>query len=138
MIADEKSTEALRSARLRTGVIEAMEVLSSLEKQLEYEHRVPVADVPAEVIIDWEAEFVAFCAMEWEPGTFTDEEIAAIWSFDAVVQDVCDATPDDLGCVADVSGTPAWQRLMAAAAEALAVMMRRGMIPEGVQADVNC
>ena len=68
------------SPDLRSGILDLLELLSSRDRQLEYERRVPQVSIPTELICMWfddlyvpESEAFKRC--------FSEEELAAMAAF---------------------------------------------------------
>jgi len=117
--------------RIRNNIIDYLEVASSAAEQRDYERRVPMAQVPNEMINWWE-DCVPAKDFDWysEP-EFSPEEQAAIKRFDAVWDSVAEDTPETMPSSIDaLIGTAVWQRLIDGAAEALSVFRVRGRISE--------
>ena len=131
-----RRSDALVAQGIRNRIIDELEVAASLEEQLDYERKVPVARVPAETINGWYDWTVGLRLGEFGPPLYTPEEVAALEAFDRVIAEVSSETDDLNRTVAEVAGTPPWQKLMAHAAKALEVMMRRGRFGEDSEADV--
>lgn len=133
-MAERQISRQLLQQRIRNRIIEYLEIASSAEKQREYERRVPIAQVPNEMINMW-ADVVDPGNLDWysEP-VFSDEENHAVRSFHDVWSDVADATPDPMPhTIEALLGTPTWNRLMVAASEALQVFAERGCFNEDVE-----
>jgi hypothetical protein len=119
--------------RIRSNIIDYLESASSPVEQLDYERRVPIAQVPNEIINQWE-DCVPDADFEWysEPEYSADEQ-SAIKRFHAIWDIVADETPDPMPhTVEALIGTPVWQRLIDGAEDALKVFKRRGRINEAI------
>lgn len=120
------SPQLLRQ-RIRNNIIAYLEVAASAEEQREYERNVPIAQVPNEMINQWE-DSVRPDDFAWygEP-VFTREENQAMQDFHAIWSEVADATPNPMPCSVEfLIGTAVWDRLMSSASVALHVFMKRG------------
>jgi hypothetical protein len=119
--------------RIRNNIIDYLELASSPDEQREYERRVPIAQVPNEMINQWEdcvpdADFDWYC----EPEYSLDEQ-DAIRRFHQIWSSVADETPDEMPpTIGALIGTPVWQRLTDGAGEALRVFRARGRIDEAL------
>jgi len=115
--------------RVRNRIIGYLELASSFEEQLDYQRVAPIW-VPNEVINQW-GDWVRDPADPWYgPPVFSLEERAAIASFDATLNEVCDGTPRALPPIEDLVLHPTWERLRAAAEAALHVFRVRGLLSE--------
>lgn len=130
----ERPSERVIAQRMRNRMIEALDLAASFDKQLEYEANVPIAHVPSEVICWWEDSFMGpEYADRYELPVYTPEEVAAMVRFHAVWDRVCEDLPGPLSPLRELFELEPWQRLRDAAAEALAVFMRRGKFSEDVE-----
>ncbi len=108
------------TANRRHEVIETLEMLSSAEKQLEYQRTVPIAQVSAELFCLWDEAFwaedaslrAAFDPMEWQ----------ALLRFDSVFERVSRLLPHKLPPIEEFINLPLWLRLSRAANRALATL----------------
>lgn len=120
--------------RIRNRIIEYLELTSSFEAQHDLA-RTSIAYVPHEVINQWE-DWNPVDQTVW-PGRlgppYTDEEVAAMIAFQAEWAWVVEHTPNPLPELIEVQALHAWERLRAAAEEALAVFNRRGRMSELVE-----
>ena len=117
--------------RIRKGIMDYLELASSALEQRDYERRVPIAQVPNEMINQWE-DWVSGPDFDWysEP-EFSPAEQDAIKRFHQVWEGVVDDTPDVMpSSIEALIGTPVWQRLMDGAAHASGVFGVRGRISE--------
>jgi hypothetical protein len=133
---EERPTERLVAQRIRNRVIEYLEMAAPYEDQREYERNVPIANVPYEVINQWEDNFpqgLHHYASDRE--AYALEEFAALENFVVVWCSTTDALPDDWPTLSQVQAMPEWDELRQAAASALAVFTRRGKSPEDHEVD---
>jgi hypothetical protein len=127
------SPQLLRQ-RIRNNIIAYLEVAASVEKQRIYERNVPIAQVPNEMINQWEdsvdsKDFDWYCAPVFSP-----EENMAMRQFHEVWNQVADETPNPMPYTIEaLIGTEPWSRLMNAAQLALAVFERRGRFDSEVE-----
>ncbi len=127
------STQLLRQ-RVRNGIMDYLELAASADEQREYERRVPIAQVPNEMINQWE-DWVRADDLGWySPPVFSHEENEAIRSFHEVWEGVADETPNPMPHSIELFiGTPAWGRLMVAAQATLDVFIKRGRFDQDVE-----
>ena len=111
-----------------------LELAASADEQREYERRAPIAQVPNEMINQWE-DWVRADDLGWyAPPVFSHEESEAIQRFHEVWAGVADETPNPMPHSIDLLiGTAAWNRLMAAAQAALDVFLKRGRFDQDVE-----
>ena len=117
--------------RVRNNIIDYFEVASSAAEQREYERRVPIAQVPSEMINQWE-DCVPNADFDWySMPEYSLDEQNMLRQFHSVWNYVVENTPYEMPyTVEDLIGTPVWQRLIDAAGDALHVFGRRGRIDE--------
>jgi len=129
-VKDEPSAEVI-ARRIHNRILEYFELASSRGEQLCYEHDVPIADVPAELICMWsdqvpyenpDGHFVA--------PAFSVEEQAALCKFHIVWQRIVQDIPDRFGSLSEFQATPHWSDLRDAAKHGLLVFRQRGHLPE--------
>lgn len=102
---------------LRARVIDALTLTGSADAQRAYQRDVPIAQVPAEVLLQWPDWLVEDAD---RLAAFSADERRAILVFHTVWEAVSDRPDSYSGRYADeVLGTPDWERLVAAAATAL-------------------
>lgn len=116
---------------IRNNIIDYLETASSPHAQRAYERRVPIADIPGEMI-NQRQNCVPDADFNWysEP-EYSLEENVAIRQFHDIWNSVADDTPDIMPISIDaLIGTPVWERLINGAADALRVFQKRGRIDE--------
>ena len=127
------SPQLLRQ-RIRNNIIAYLEIAASVDEQRSYERNVPIAQVPNEMINQWEDsvdsnDFGWYC-----PPVFSAEENAAIRQFHEVWNQVADETPNLMPYTIEAAiSTEPWSRLVNAAQLALAVFERRGRFDSEVE-----
>jgi len=120
------SPQLLRQ-RIRNNIIAYLEVAASAQEQREYERSVPIAQVPNEMINQWEDSVQPDDFAWYSEPVFTREENQAMQDFHAHWSAVADATPNPMPYSVELLiGTPIWDRFMGAASVALNVFMKRG------------
>ncbi len=120
------SPQLLRQ-RLRNNIIDYLELASSVDEQRSYERNVPIAQVPNEMINQWE-DVVDARDFDWYcPPVFSPHENVALRQFHEIWNQVADETPNPMpDTIEALIGTEPWSRLISAAQLALAVFERRG------------
>ncbi|MGC9370337.1 MAG: hypothetical protein ACP5DX_12420 [Paracoccaceae bacterium] len=122
--------DQLTMQRLRNRVLEYLELASCFEEQAHYQQTVPHAHVPTEIICQWE-DFAGTDGLDWiSRPAYSKSEIAALRRFHSAWEATCRETPDPLPELDRLRGDAAWQRLMAAAGDALKTMKIRGRLSE--------
>ncbi len=117
----------LLKQRIRNNIIAYLEVAASAEEQREYERNVPIAQVPNEMINQWQDSVDADDFIWYGEPVFSPEETMALRSFHTTWSQVADATPNPMPhSVEALIGTPIWDHFMRDAGIALAVFMKRG------------
>jgi hypothetical protein len=115
--------------RMRNRIIESLELASSHEVQSEYQRKVPLVDVAAEVFNQWEDWVPKDWRRHYMAGdVFTSAEIAAIAAFEIVWDEIASELPELP--LAALMPMPGWQRLADAAAASLRIFLERGRLPE--------
>jgi hypothetical protein len=115
--------------RVRNRIIEYLELASSFDEQRAYQRRARVS-VPPEVINQWE-DLVDDPRADWlRDPAFSEDERQGVADFHATWEEVSARTPDPLPELEVLFGTPEWQRLRLAAANALGIFARRGKLSE--------
>ena len=116
-------------------MIEYLELAGSFQSQADYQRNVPIADVVAEVIVQWE-DWVHGDPrlLDWQPGAYSAEEIRAVGRFHAVWDAVgtCMRKCDPM-TIEQAQTQPAWDDLRRAAASALRVFKSKGVMPEDIE-----
>jgi hypothetical protein len=116
-----------RKMSVRNGIISYLELASSPDAQRAYERRVPLAQVPAELILMWEDLGLPTDSDWYGEPEFSLAEQAAIREFHQVWHAVSDEAPDPMPpTVEALIGTAVWQHLIEGARKALLVFSKRG------------
>ncbi|MCO6436446.1 MAG: hypothetical protein J5J06_05110 [Phycisphaerae bacterium] len=115
---------------LRNNMIKYFQLMSSREAQLSYQREVPIAQVSAELICQWE-DIVPFDdpSGHFVPPAFSMEELDAIREFHEVWNDVRKSCRRKVPRIEKFQMTREWMRLHVSARAALAVFDRRGPQP---------
>jgi hypothetical protein len=116
----------LLDQRIRNGIIEYLEIASSYEEQLEYEANVPIANIPNEMINQWEDWVHGNLRENYREPVYSLDEQAAIAGFQVIWSEVADETPKQMPPLKALLGTPAWEKLRLGAQQALEVFLLRG------------
>ena len=105
-------------ANIRTLLREQLSLLADVEAQREYERRVPIANVPAELFCGWFdhaylPESPAFQA------AFNRFELDALAEFNDLFTAVGAELPEPLPRLCNLQALPAWGRVVSGASKAL-------------------
>jgi hypothetical protein len=133
-MADQPISRQLLQQRVRNRIMDYLQLAASADQQRDYERRVPIAQLPSEMINQWE-DWVRDDDLNWYAApVFSQDESEAILTFHDVWSAVADETPNPMPHTIDLLiGTPVWNRLMIAAQAALAVFEKRGRFDEQVE-----
>ena len=104
---------------LRRSVVDLLELLSSSEKQLEYERAVP-HDISAELLCMWFDDFYIPDSESFKH-SFSQEELAAMADFNNYYFNHEKLLPDTCGGITSWLTNEVWQGIMQKAKETLAV-----------------
>ena len=119
------------SQRVRNRIIEALELAADFDAQIDYQVCVPIAQVAVEVIEGWYDSFdLERSVPQLIPPIFTAEESAALREFHENIEAISEALPQELPAIEQAQLLPEWDKLRQKAQAALAVMHRRGRLPE--------
>jgi hypothetical protein len=117
---------------IRRGLIDVLELFSSPEEQIEYQDKVPHVYIPDEMINQWQDWVDHDRKDRYKLGVYTQEELDAIWSFDAIWDREAERIDSRL-TLAKVQESEPWIRLMKAANDALQIF--RKSAEQGAQPD---
>jgi hypothetical protein len=105
-------------ANIRSGIIQHLRLLADPEAQREFERRVPIADVPAELFCVWFDDF-------YHPETpvvhaaFSPQEREVLAEFHELFAAVSAEFPSTLPRLHELQIHPAWARVTSGASRAL-------------------
>ena len=125
------SSDRVVEQRIRNRIIEYLDLAGSYEEQVVYQAAVPFVTVAYEVINQW-GDCVPTDPRQVarNVGVFSADEVHAMCAFQAVLDRVADAVPDDHPRLEDVQALPEWDQLRSAALAARAVFAVRGKMSE--------
>ena len=103
----------------RRNIINTLYLISSKEKQLNYQENVPIARVSAELFCQWDEHFPSEKNDDLFRETFNEDERMILCEFNEVFERVAEATPNDLPDIHDFIKTDALVQLSKAASIAL-------------------
>jgi len=127
-MADSDVSPRIILQRVRNRLIEYFELASSSERQRAYHARAPVS-VSSEIMNLWE-DWYCEPIDHYAGPVFSDDERAALESFDATWTTVAEHTPDMMPALSELLGTREWELLRRAASDALDVFLKRGRLRE--------
>ncbi|MCG9713904.1 hypothetical protein L1D29_13860 [Shewanella insulae] len=96
-----------------------LELISSKEEQLDYQNKVPIAHVSAELFCSWESCYQDVKDQDWYQSAFSKKEFEILKSFDATFEQVCSETEQDVPYITEFIQTKQWLTLSKAAKLAL-------------------
>jgi hypothetical protein len=103
----------------RKEVFEVLDLISSKEEQLDYQAKVPIAYVSAELFNQWEDCYQIPREQDWYKEAFSEAELMILGEFDVVLEAVARDTPQNPPDINEFFKTGEWERLSSAAAIAL-------------------
>jgi len=110
-------------ANTRSSILEHLALLADPEAQREYEQNVPIADVPAELMCGWFDDSYDPSSPAFE-AAFSLRERRALAEFSDLLTSAEAQLPIPLPRFRDLQTHPAWGRVIAGAANALAACGR--------------
>lgn len=130
-VSESTPSDRLVEQRIRNRIIEYLDLAASYEAQVEYQAAVPFVTVAYEVINQWHDSVPGDPRdVACNVGVFAADEVRAMCDFQAVLDGVADAVPNDYPPLADVQSLPAWGELRRAASTAGEVFAVRGKLSE--------
>ena len=103
----------------RKETFDTLRLISSEREQLDYQSKVPIAHVSAELFCSWESCYQDVKSRDWYQGTFSKIELAALKRFDVIFEQVCSETEQDVPYITEFIQTKQWLTLSKAAKLAL-------------------
>ncbi|WP_217577839.1 hypothetical protein [Mesorhizobium sp. GbtcB19] len=119
-------SDILLNQRYRNQLIGYFEWVSSYDEQRRYQAAVPYVHVPNEAFNQWDDWASDGVLERYVEPVFSVEEQQALRNYRAVLNSVCDDTPQLLPPLEQLMETEPWERLRLAAKKALKIFMRRG------------
>lgn len=127
----DRSSERIIEQRVRNRLIEYFELASSYAAQEEYaEAAPPYVHVPYEVIEQWEDWVPHLDLVLTDSQVYTPEEKETLSRFQSVWETAAEAITDDYPSLDAVQATPEWEAMRCEAESALALLAKRGRLPE--------
>jgi hypothetical protein len=102
----------------RANVIETLRLLASRDAQLEYQQRVPIAHVSAELFCQWADDHFHPTDQRLQ-ALFTPTEWQALLAFHARFESIASRVPSPLPPIQEFVSQPLWQQLADSATDAL-------------------
>jgi len=106
-------------ANFRKEVFEVLELISSREEQLAYQHKVPIAYVSAELFNQWEDCYQILKVQEWYSEAFSEIELLILKEFDRDLEVIAKSTPQNPPEIHEFIKTKEWEQLAIAAKNTL-------------------
>lgn len=103
---------------IRQNVLQILELWACKEKQLEYQAKVPIANVPAELFNQWEDDFYHPESNHFKIA-FEEKEREILAYFDKSLKYISDKTSTDLPDIIEFIKTKEWDVINRAAIEVL-------------------
>ena len=103
----------------RKETFDTLKLISSKAEQLDYQIKVPIAHVSAELFCSWESCFQDVKDRDWYQGTFSKKEFEVLKKFDAIFEQVCSETEQNVPYITEFIQTKQWLTLSKAAKLAL-------------------
>ena len=103
----------------RKEVFEVLELIASKEEQLDYQAKVPVAYISAELFNQWNDCYQLPKDQDWYIEAFTKEELEILQEFDEALENISKITSENPPDIYDFVNTPEWALLSHAAVIAL-------------------
>lgn len=127
----DRPSDRIVEQRVRNRLIEYFELASSYIAQAEYAAAAPpYVHVPYEVIEQWEDWVPHLDLVLTDSQVYTSEEKEALSRFQSMWETTADAITDDYPSLDAVQATPEWEAMRREAESALAVLAKRGRLPE--------
>jgi hypothetical protein len=98
----EVSMSNLLCENYRKETFDTLKLISSESEQLDYQNKVPIAHVYAELFCSWESCYQGVKNRDWYQSTFSKHELAALKRFDITFEKVCSETAQDVPYITDI------------------------------------
>ncbi len=106
-------------ANTRCETFDTLRLIASEAEQLDYQKKVPIAHVSAELFCSWEACYQDLRNLDWYQGIFSEHELQILTQFDVTFETVCSETDEIVPYITDFIKTKQWVTLSNAAKLAL-------------------
>jgi len=103
----------------RKETFDTLKLISSKAEQLDYQNKVPIAHVSAELFCSWESCYQDVKNRDWYLSTFSKKEFEVLKRFDVIFEQVCSETEQDVPYITEFIQTKQWLTLSKAAKLAL-------------------
>jgi len=103
----------------RKETFDTLKLISSKAEQLDYQNKVPIAHVSAELFCSWESCYQDVKNRDWYQSTFSKKELEVLKRFDVSFEQVCSETEQDVPYITEFIQTKQWLTLSKAAKLAL-------------------
>lgn len=103
--------------RIRENILNCIDLWTSKDKQLDYQKRVPIAQVSAELFCDWE-DFYHPDNTEFKKA-FNEQERQLLADFNRTLFEEADTTKKELSNIEEFVNTLEWKKINLAATETL-------------------
>ena len=116
-----RNTDADRQIKL--NIIEFLELLSSAEKQIDYQKKVPHVYIPSEIICQWLDDFNSRSLKYYKSDIYSEVELNAILKFNNVWEEQANKINVKLS-IEEIINTEPWVKMMFAAKQALKIIRK--------------
>jgi hypothetical protein len=103
----------------RKETFDTLDLISSETEQLDYQNKVPIAQVSAELFWSWESCYQDVNDRDWYQGIFSNKELEILQKFDVTFEAVWSEMGRDIPYITDFIQTKQWLTLSKAAKLAL-------------------
>jgi hypothetical protein len=110
------------SEKIRKNILRILVLISSKNLQLEYQKKVPIADVSSELFCQWESEY--FPNDKDFKEAFNKKEYNEILNFNSILNEVSTSTPKNLPFINEFIKTDEWEKLSSGAKKSLFVFSK--------------
>ena len=103
----------------RNETFDTLKLISSKAEQLDYQNKVPIAHVSAELFCSWESCYQDVKNRDWYQSTFSKKEFEVLKRFDVIFEQVCSETEENVPYITEFIQSKQWLTLSKAAKLAL-------------------
>lgn len=103
----------------RKETFDTLDLISSKNEQLDYQNKVPIAQVSAELFWSWESCYQDVNDRDWYQGIFSNKELEILKKFDVTFELVWSEIGSDIPYIKEFIQTKQWLTLSKAAKLAL-------------------
>ena len=119
MLHKEVSVKNQLCENYRNETFDTLKLISSKAEQLDYQNKVPIAHVSAELFCSWESCYQDVKNRDWYQSTFSKKEFEVLKRFDVIFEQVCSETEENVPYITEFIQSKQWLTLSKAAKLAL-------------------